>query len=313
MANNVYDEYWKRRVNDVIDKNPNIYLKEFKNYNTKLSYRTMFNYSLYIIRFCESIKKNISDVTIDDFTNYLAETRDTSPSNQVVAYAALKKYNKYLYASGKVKNDYMSMIDRPSAMERQSTIEKREKGFLNKSEIGIMINSVKEDNAWAERDLFLIELFLSTGLRLSGVWKLSVDDINTEAKILTTTEKRGKVRTYPLSDSLIKLFNDWLTVRKQYVKQGEKALFISKYGTRISTVQMQKIVKRNATKIKGKCISPHKLRATYGTQVYNATKDLYLTQKCMGHTSPKTTELYIRGQENNNMNTALDIMTKILT
>lgn len=313
MSANIYDDYWKKRVDGVIINNPGIYLREFKNFNTKLSYRSLFNYLHYIIHFCDGLRKDISEVSMDDFTNFLAETRDTSPSNQVVAYAALKKYNKYLFASGKVKTDFMAMIDRPSAMEKQSTIEKRAKGFLNPTEIKTLIKTVKDSDQWVERDLFMIELFLSTGLRLSGLWKLSIDDIDIVKKVLVTTEKRGKVRVYPLSDILISLYNAWLNIRNKYVRNNEKALFISKYGTRISTVRIQKIVAFYTKDIEGKHISPHKLRATYGTQIYNVTKDLYLTQQAMGHSSPKTTELYIRGQENTSMNKALDIMTNILT
>ena len=66
------------------------------------------------------------------------------------------------------------------------------------------------------------------------------------------------------------------------------------------------------TYIEGKNITPHKLRATYGTQLYNKTGDLYMVQECMGHSSPTTTELYIRGKKNKNAQAAAEIMTKIL-
>ena len=71
------------------------------------------------------------------------------------------------------------------------------------------------------------------------------------------------------------------------------------------------VTKKYAFTIKGKNISPHKLRATYGTMLYNKTKDLYFVQKCMKHSSPKTTEIYIRGEGKENAE-ASEIMSKLL-
>ena len=322
MANNVYDDYWLRRVKNLILNHPRYYLREFMNFNAKLSYRSLFNYFGYIIAFNEYISKNIKDITIDDYANYIASLRETSPSNQTVAHAALKKYSHYLFATQKTASDYMMLIERPNATERQSTIDKRAKGFLNKEEINHVLQNVKtgsnayiyQSNAeqWRERDVFLIELFLSTGLRLSGVWKLNIEDINFEQKLLITTEKRGKVRTYPLSDELIESCKKWLRVRSTLVATRERALFISKNKVRLPASRMREIVLANAKDIEGKHITPHKLRATYGTQIYEATNDIYLTQQCMGHNSPKTTELYIRGQENKNMAKASEIMKNLI-
>lgn len=311
-GNYLYEKKWKEKVDRVVTNHPDCYLKEFINYNTKLSYVTLKDYIAYIIDFNKFINKNITQVTFDDFTSYMNSLRETSPSNQIVAYSALKKYNKYLCISDKIKTNYMLSIDRPNATERQSTIEKRKKGYLTKDELETYLDNVKYTlHEWRKRDLFLITLFLNTGLRCSGVWKLNVSDIDVNNKTLTTTEKRGKVRTYPLSDNLIKLYNDWIEDRKYYAKKDEVALFVSQKGTRLSTMRMWNIIKSYAYNIKDKNISPHKLRATFGTQVYEATKDIYLTQQVMGHNSPKTTELYIRGTDNKNINIATNIMDNL--
>lgn len=74
---------------------------------------------------------------------------------------------------------------------------------------------------------------------------------------------------------------------------------------------ISRIVEKYACNIEGKHITPHKLRATYGTQLYAATKDLYFVQSCMGHSNPATTELYIRGQKNSSRQTASELMSNI--
>ena len=92
----------------------------------------------------------------------------------------------------------------------------------------------------------------------------------------------------------------------------EDALFISNRKTRMDQSSISDVVKKYSSVIDGKHITPHKLRATYGTQLYAKTGDLYLVQECMGHSNPKTTELYIRGQKNEATQKASDIMTKLI-
>ena len=79
----------------------------------------------------------------------------------------------------------------------------------------------------------------------------------------------------------------------------------------MSTVALNKVVQKYASEIDGKHITPHKLRATYGTQLYNKTGDIYFVQQCMGHSNPKTTELYVR-EKKQNTKRASDIMDKLL-
>ena len=317
MATNVYDEKWQRKLIGLIAKYPNYSLQGFVNFNTKLSYKSLHGYTYAIIRFMESIRKPVKDIDFDDYINYMASIREMSPSGQIVIYSALKKYSKYLCVSGRVDKDYMTMIERPISTERQSIIAKREKGFLSDEEIPKYLQNVRnaagyrEAKYWKERDMLLVQLFLNTGLRCSGVWKLNLSDIDFENRVLITTEKRGKVRTYILTDELIDLINEWLEARDSRAIKGEEALFVSERGTRLSVERIAEIIHAYASNINGKNITPHKLRATFGTQVYSATKDIYLTQIAMGHSSPSTTELYIRGQANKSMAVAADIMRNI--
>ena len=316
-GNLLYEKKWKDNVYKLAQENPRFYLSGFVNFNINLAYKTLNNYLLYLIRFCKGLNKRVEKVNFDDFTAYLNSLRDSTPSNQVVAYSALKKFSKYLFVSGKTKTDFMLSIERPNATERQTTIDKRQKGFLTQDEISFYLKNInestgyKEAKMWKDRDLFLIMLFLNTGLRCSGIWKLDLDDIDVQNCTLTTTEKRGKVRTYPLNNTIITLYNNWIEKRKIRAALGEVALFVSENGHRLSTKRMIEIIHSYAHDINGKNITPHKLRATFGTQVYNATGDIYLTQVAMGHSTPKTTELYIRGADNKNMNIASDVMAKL--
>lgn len=318
MALSVYDQTWREAVAKMIETNPGLYLREFVNFNTKLSYKTLRNYAFYVISFSKYVNKPMNQLSFDDYLSYMGSLRETSPSNQIVAYSALRKYSTYMYMSDKAPKDYMERIDRPNATEKQSTIDKRQKGYLDREELARYLENVQNSNGyreakyWKERDEFLIKLMLCTGLRCSGVWVLDVNSVDVANRTLVTTEKRGKVRTYPLSDEMISLYYAWMSERDYRAKEDEIALFVSEKGTRLSRDRIAEIIHSYAKTIDGKNITPHKLRATFGTMVYDTTKDIYLTQVSMGHSSPQTTELYVRGRQNQSMMTAADIMNRLV-
>ena len=104
----------------------------------------------------------------------------------------------------------------------------------------------------------------------------------------------------------------WLNKRTELLNgKKEDALFISNRRERMDYQSVYVLVKKYADNIKDKNITPHKLRASFGTALYDSTKDVYFVQKMMRHSSPKVTEQYIRGQEDGNSQKAADIMSKI--
>ena len=313
-----------KRIDNLIGMNMDKpYLNGFRYFIGESSNTTVYNYVRHIIDFMEHNKKAVEDLSIDDYTMYLASVRSTTAANQIVVYAALKKFSLYLLANQKNTSDPMRYIKRPKFKEEQETVEKRNVGYLEKKEIKKYLETIESgvgsskavnrQKEWKERDLLIILIFLNTGMRCSALCKLDVDSINFEKKQLVTIDKGDISQVYDLSDALIYNIVNWLN-KREFLLGGikEDALFISNRKTRIDQKSVANIVNKYASKINGKNITPHKLRATYGTQLYEATKDLYFTQSCMGHANPKTTELYIRGQGEANRRKAVEIMSKIV-
>lgn len=320
-----YEKPIERRINGLLERNEE--LVGFYAFIGDKSPTTTYNYLLFINNFLNYCKKQPEELTIDDFSKYLMfsqikedGTKITS-SRKIVNYHALKKYGKYLVASGRLEKNPMDSIDRPKAVDSQETIQKREIGYLDKKEISNYINSVKNgagtdrsvarQEKWKERDLAIIMIFLNTGIRCSALMKLDVNSIDFENKILIVTEKESKVKVCELSDELLDIIKIWLDKREQLLAGVvTEALFISNRKKRMEQHSITKVVKKYACNIEGKNITPHKLRATYGTQLYEATKDIYFVQQCMGHNNPKTTEMYIRGNKNQTKR-ASDIMKNL--
>lgn len=313
------------KINNVLKTQPD-YIKGFVNYMHKASIKTKYSYMHYVINFIEHVNKPIESLTLDDFSEYISfieykENGDlTTSSYRIAVYSALKKFSKYLYATKRISNDYMIDIERPKFYESQKTIEKRNEGYLTKKEISKYLRTVETNlvnehrqigDDWNVRDQAIIQVFLSTGIRCSALRKLDISSVDIENKTLIVTDKGNKVKIYDLPEEVIKIITRWIYIRKDLIKDNELALFISNRRKRMDQTSISNIVKKYSITIKGKHITPHKLRATYGTQLYNATGDIYFVQDCMGHNSPKTTELYVRDKKEN-LKKASDIMSKLI-
>lgn len=320
-----FNKKYINKINNILSSQPD-YIRGFVNYMSDVALTTKYAYMNDVIGFIKKIDKPIEQLTLDDFSNYISELQykengeTTTSSYRIAVYSALKKFNEYLYTSKKIPENYMTYIKRPKPIEKQNTIEKREKGFLTKNEIAKYIQTV-EDNSinkyrqigyiWNKRDLLIIKIFLVTGIRCSALSRLDINNIDFTTNTLSVTDKGNKIKQCVLPEDIIDDVKEWIKIRENEIKDNQPALFISNRRKRMDQLSIYNVVNKYSRNIKNKHITPHKLRATYGTQLYNATKDIYFVQKCMGHSTPKTTELYIRGTEQN-IKKASDIMSKII-
>ena len=325
-GNKEYNMKYQNKINKLLESNNK--LNGFYSFIGNKSISTVYNYLLHINSFLSYIgNKPLKDLNIDDFSGYMMKIQNnrygegSTSSYKIVAYSALKKYGTYLVALNVIDRNPMDFIDRPKPIESQKTIAKREIGYLSKKEISQYITSVEQgvgndrsrskQEKWKERDLAIVMTFLNTGIRCSALMKIDVGDIDFEKCTLSVTDKGSEPNTYEISEELLGIIETWLEKREKFLNGVEtEALFISNRRTRMTQQSIYVIVKKYAEGVSGKHITPHKLRATYGTQLYNETKDVYFVQSCMKHSNPKTTELYIRGNHNQTR-AASDIMKKL--
>lgn len=318
-----YEQRYHNMTQELISNNPDkTYLSGFRYFLSNLSSASIYRYLNHVVGFVSKINKSIDNLTLDDYAWYLGQIRGLSSSYQIQVYTALKWFSNYLAASEVNQRNPMQYINRPKFKETQATKEKREIGYLEKKEIKTYLKAVENGSGnqrakalqenWKERDLCIIMLLLTTGMRRSALYKLDVSNIDLEKGKLVTVDKGDKVQEYILSFEMLYCLRAWLDKREAILNgKNENALFISKLRSRLSDQGISCVVSKYAENIKGKHITPHKLRATYGTQLYNQTKDLYFVQQCMNHANPKTTEIYIRGQQDENRRKAAEILSRL--
>lgn len=320
-----FNKKYINKINRVLKDQPD-YIAGFVNYMSNTALTTKYVYTLDVINFIKKVNKPIDELTFDDFSNYISslEYKENgeliTSSYRIKVYSALRKFNTYLYVTKKIPENYMLCINKPKKSESQTTIQKREKGFLTENEVCEYIHTIKINNVnryrqvghiWNQRDMAIIKVFLNTGIRCSALSKLDISSIDFENKTLIVTDKGGKVNEHDLTDSVVEELKEWINIRRNEIKDDCNALFISNRRRRMDTNSIYNVVKKYSKDIRGKNITPHKLRATYGTQLYDATRDIYFVQDCMGHSDPKTTELYVRGKEEVRKK-ASDIMAKMI-
>lgn len=327
-GNELVERQYEQKIDNIIGKNPQYkFLRGYVNsLISRRSTTTVCTYLTSVVKFLNDSGVDPSELKYDDYINYMASISKKTSSYQILVYSALKKLSSYLNAAEINSRDPMKNIERPKAVEGIKTKKKRENGYLTPEEIEEYLNNIKNsigdgrasaDRAnWYERDLAIAVLLLTTGMRCSALYKLNVENINLKNGKLITVDKEQRVEEHYLSSYTCFVLKEWLERRDEYLRKNnisnESALFISRKKNRLSTWAIEAIINKYAITINGKHITPHKLRATYGTQLYNKTHDLYLVQKCMGHGSPKTSALYIRGIENDTRMKASEIMDEII-
>lgn len=318
----LYVEQWRISVLRILEEHPEYpFLASFITHlGDRRTWTTRRTYLLCTLRFLKSVTKPIDQLTLDDYLLFLSEQKQ-SPAQQLGAYHALKCFSHFLFLSHQNAQDHMALAERPVMYESIATIKKRRASVLNAKEISLLYQNIENGTgsdrarayqaAWRERDLAILTLFLSTGLRASAICKLDVGNIDIEKGWLLTMEKGRKPRRKYLSQSTCSILKDWLRKREALLSDtnpSEQALFLSIRKTRLSYSGLFAIVKKYGESIENKSIHPHSLRATYATCLYKETRDLYYVQKMMGHAQPGTTELYIREMDEDADQKAAEIM-----
>jgi len=157
---------------------------------------------------------------------------------------------------------------------------------------GFSEHQKKYNENFKTRDNAIISLFLTTGIRVSECVGLNVDDINFNLNSFRVTRKGGNQVILYFGEETAEILKNYLLYRETLqIPREEQALFISSQKKRMSVRSMEYLVKKYAkvaTPLKK--ITPHKLRSTYGTNLYRETKDIYVVAEVLGHKDVNTTK-----------------------
>ena len=211
--------------------------------------------------------------------------------------AAVRAFFKYFFNKGKISSNVPAKLSLPKLHEKEII-------RLDFNEISRLVDLCETGSNLSERqrayhkntkirDVAIITLFLGTGIRNSELVGLNVSDVNFEDMSFVVTRKGGNRTILYFNDEVKKALLDWVEYRKtiKNLDAKEKALFLSLQNSRITTRAIQQLVKKYAKVVTPlKKITPHKLRSTFGTNLYHETNDIYLVADFLGHSDVNTTK-----------------------
>ena len=175
-----------------------------------------------------------------------------------------------------------------SAPRKQRPLPKN----LDVDEVGQLLD-VNEDDPLSIRDRAMMEVMYGAGLRLAELIGINLKDVLGRQGEIRVIGKGDKERKAPFSGLAKEWVDKWLKVRGDLASPGEKALFVSKLGTRISHRSVQKRMQEWGKKQSvASHISPHKLRHSFATHMLESSQNLRAVQELLGHENISTTQIY---------------------
>jgi len=243
----------------------------------------------YLQNYC--IKKNIkkwSNLKSQQLRDFISDRHRKGISGRTLQrnLSSIRTFYRYL-----CKIDVVSINPAEGIITPKST---RKLPKLLDVDQTFQLLEIKENDVLAIRDKAIIELIYSSGLRLTEVISLNIDDIDSIDRVLTVIGKGKKARNLPIGKFAIQAIDDWLKSRQQLVKNNkERALFISNRGSRISPRSVQERIKRWAVKqgLSGN-VHPHMLRHSFASHILESSGDLRAVQELLGHADISTTQVY---------------------
>ncbi len=148
------------------------------------------------------------------------------------------------------------------------------------------------DDPLALRDLAMIELFYSGGLRLAELAGLNLQSLNLASGEARVLGKGNKERLVPVGRFAAEAITNWLKIRGGFAKEGEPALFVSQRGGRISHRSIQQRLARWSQQSNGRHLHPHMLRHSFATHLLESSGNLRAVQEMLGHQNISTTQIY---------------------
>lgn len=266
-----------------------IYLKQERNYS-KL---TVKNYAMDLSKFkmyLDEHKLNYLKLNKDDIRAYLKYLDKIKLKKSSISriLSSLRNFYSYLNILERVKLNPFKLIRNPK-------IDKKLPVFLSYEEFIELLEKLKNDDDLSIRNKLILEILYSSGVRVSELTSIKLNDINSNDKSIKIMGKGSKERIVYFSDYALKALNEYLDgPRKDLLNEKESNfLFINRFGNQLTKSGVEYLIKKIALQASIKYnISPHVLRHTFATHLLESGADLRSVQTLLGHSSLSTTQIY---------------------
>jgi len=279
-----------------MEKQLNLFFGFLEN-EKKVSSNTLQSYKRDLKQFEKYIEENaedyakVTDEEIKKYINYMQEI-GKKPSTISRGLASIRSFYQYETKNRNIEKDPTEGIQSPK-------IEKRVPSVLTSNEVALLLEQPKNVDLKGIRDKAMLEFAYATGMRVTEIISLNVEDVNLETGYVTCKSGK-KERTVPIGNMSLKALKDYiLNARKTMIKdEEEKSLFVNVNGQRLTRQGFWKIIKyyKEQAHIE-KEITPHVLRHSFATHLLQNGADLKSIQTMLGHSDILSTQIYMQFQD----------------
>jgi len=263
------------------------FLEEEKN----LSSHTVKSYTSDVkdfLKFLLSQKEDLKEVGYPTVREYLGSLQKKERRKSTLArrVASLRSFFHFLYLKGHLGSFPLSGMRGPKQGRKIPT-------YLEEEEVQRLLSAAKGEDFIRLRDRTILELLYATGMRAAELVNLKVEDLDFGSETVKVRGKGSKERIIPMGSYAVKALTTYLPMRKEKVKPEVKALFINRFGGRLSDRSLRKKMNQylrlaNIQKAAG----PHILRHSFATHLLNRGADIRSIQELLGHERLSTTQVY---------------------
>ena len=319
-----------QKLRTMLKELPPFCTEYFRGIEPRTSTRTRIAYAYDLSVFFDFLKKenpvfskmdrmdfrleHLDQLTVTDLEEYMEylKYRFTENNKEVInkergimrKISSLKSFYNYFFRVEKIKTN-------PAALVRLPKLHDKEIIRLDIDEVAMLLDEVEQGESLTDRqkayhdrtkvrDLALLTLLLGTGIRVSECVGLDIQDVDFKNGGIHIHRKGGKEVTVYFGAEVEDALNDYLAERQRIDPEpgSENALFLSMQRKRMNVRSVENLVKKYAKIVTPlKKITPHKLRSTYGTNLYRETGDIYLVADVLGHSDVNTTKKHYAALE----------------
>ncbi len=264
---------------------------DYLSYEKRYSPHTISGYRRDLERFVAFLKTqqidDFASVTPAQIRHFITQTHADGLGSKSLQrlLSSVRGLYRLLLRDGKVGSNPARDISAPKA-------EKRLPKSLEIEQVERLL-AIPTDTPLAARDLAMMELFYSSGLRLAEIAGLNLDDLDLASALVRVTGKGSRQRVVPVGRKAVEALQRWQTTRPLLAADGETALFVNNKGSRLSHRSIQRRLDHWA-KRQGldQHVHPHRLRHAFATHLLQSSGDIRAVQELLGHANISTTQIY---------------------
>jgi len=268
------------------------FIEKFEKYldvEKNCSIHTLRNYKIDLKELTEFAKnKEPKNITRLDIRHFLAELKKRGCSKSTIRrkMAAIRSFFRFLFREGYIKANPADSIFTPKP-------DKKLPEFLDYEATLKLVTSPVTDNVLGLRDRAILEVLYSTGIRVSELVSLNIENIDLIAGVVKVRGKGKKERMALLGNESQKSLRSYLREKSALGETERHAVFLNRFGGRISDRSIRRLIDKYVKKcsIEQK-ISPHSIRHSFATHLINNGADLRSVQELLGHKNLATTQIY---------------------